>query len=322
MNFSTVKNTAAEGARSFGSMVGQGIMGAAAGAAITGVTVAGQKAYDALTKARDFKNMMQSPWSADLQELHDQAPDKFNAAFTSLRRVNAPLTKDPMLASAYMRRMMQYDPAGATGVMVEALAAKDRAQPSGMMDAAARGAQTGIQHVFQDRANLLHTQHQLDVAHHTEREKLLARETQMRELGGMSFGDLEHSRQMELKGEEGRLRGEEYDRKRKDLLSDQAQREERDAQREQATRDAGRLAFTGESLVPTRGRGRGAGNPVYSPGVGFVGVPAHPGGMPGPTVPLQVPPQRGKGPPGRSAIPDAMSAVGHLLPKDFTPGSP
>lgn len=143
-----------QGLRGFGSLVGRGLEGAAATAVVAGGTLAAQKAYDALTKTRDFKNMMTSPFNDDLAQHHEANPHKFNAAFTSLRTVNPELTRDPMTAGAYMRRVMQYDNAGATGVMVEALAQREKMPLSPLLEASNRGAQAGVAHVFTERANM------------------------------------------------------------------------------------------------------------------------------------------------------------------------
>ncbi len=156
----------------FANMVGRGLEGAAASGAVAAATLGAHHVYDALTKARDFKEMLKSPFNSDLGPLHEQSPDRFNAAFTSLRRVNPALTKDPMVSGAYMRRVMMYDDAGASGVLVEALNQKDRMGTSPMVEALARGNQMGVQHVFQDRANRINDERAVGNAARIEQERM------------------------------------------------------------------------------------------------------------------------------------------------------
>ena len=98
-----------------------GVAGALATAGIAGATVAASKIYDAVTKNRDFRGMLQSPFNADLQSHYESKPKEFNAAFSSLRTLNPEFSKDPMVAGTYMRRMMTYDPGSAGGLIVESL---------------------------------------------------------------------------------------------------------------------------------------------------------------------------------------------------------
>jgi len=179
-----IRDTLARGGRSllgagkgFAGMVGRGLEGAAAAGAVTAAGAAATHVYSSLTKARDFKNMMASPFNSDLKALHEQSPDRFNAAFNSLRKVNAPLTQDPMVAGAYLRRVMMFDDAGATGVMVEALSQKDRMGASPMVDAIARGSQLGVQHVFSDRVNQGAEHRSVGISGKIEQERLKARHT-------------------------------------------------------------------------------------------------------------------------------------------------
>jgi len=135
---------------SLGSAVAQGATGAVASGIIGGAVVAGGKAYDALTKARDFKHMMNSPFNADLQEHASARPEHFNAAFTSLRRTNPNLSKDPMVAGTYMRRMMEFGPTAAGSVLVEALHQRST-NIDPLTDAINRGAQSGVQGALSER---------------------------------------------------------------------------------------------------------------------------------------------------------------------------
>jgi hypothetical protein len=146
--------TIGNAARGFGGLLRDGAAGAAATALVSGATVGASHAYNALTKARDFKQMLASPFNDDLKEYHQASPEKFNAAFTSLRTVNPAITKDPMTAGAYMRRVMQFDNAGATGVLLEAHAARERMPLNPMLEATLRGGSTGVQVGLNDHNNI------------------------------------------------------------------------------------------------------------------------------------------------------------------------
>jgi hypothetical protein len=136
--------------KSFGGIVHKGLEAAAGTAIVGGAVVGGQAAYDYLTKARDYKRMMNSPFNSDLQQFHQERPEHFNAAFTGLRRMNADLTREPMVAGTYMRRMMEFGPTAAGGVLVEALGQRERMQ-SPLQDAIVRGGQAGIQGVLNEQ---------------------------------------------------------------------------------------------------------------------------------------------------------------------------
>lgn len=158
--------------KGFGGMVGRGLEGAAATGIVTGAAAGAHHVYNALTKARDFKEMLSSPFNADLQDVHKNDPTRFNSAFNSLRSVHAPLTQDPMVAGAYMRRIMSYDNAGATGILVEALSQKDRMPANPITEAMARGGQIGVQGVFTNRINQMSDDRQPGVQAAGEKAKL------------------------------------------------------------------------------------------------------------------------------------------------------
>ena len=106
---------------SVGDALAEGAGTAVAGAAVAGVGIAASKVWDAVTKQRDFKQMLSSPFNADLHEHYQSRPKEFNYAFSSLRQMNPEFSKDPMVSGTYMRRMMGFDPTQAGGVLVEAL---------------------------------------------------------------------------------------------------------------------------------------------------------------------------------------------------------
>lgn len=86
---------------------------AAGGLAITGLGVAAQKIMGAITKRRDFNDMM--GLNPDLKDYHNRSPEFFNATYSSLRRINPSYGSDPIIAGAQMRKMMESpDTAGLT----------------------------------------------------------------------------------------------------------------------------------------------------------------------------------------------------------------
>ena len=100
----------AEGMRqAVGTQKGQMELGRAAtrmafGAAAMAAIPAAQKVYDAITKRRDFKEMMQT--SPGLSSVQTENPSLFNAAYSSFRRINPTFAKDPVVAGSYMRKIM------------------------------------------------------------------------------------------------------------------------------------------------------------------------------------------------------------------------
>lgn len=96
-----------------GEAIGSGVGTALGGAAIAGLGMAAMKIRDAIGKRSDFKEMM--TLNADLKGEQEQDPRFFNAAYNSLRRINPEFGRDPIIAGAYMRKMMANpDAAGLT----------------------------------------------------------------------------------------------------------------------------------------------------------------------------------------------------------------
>lgn len=100
-------------------------IGQAAGyaAATAGVTAAGaygmqavQDAYHAITKKRDFRNMLEE--NPDLKE-HPN-PRAVQMGFTSLRTFAPKFSQDPLVAGSYVRRMAE-NPVGMAGIVNEAM---------------------------------------------------------------------------------------------------------------------------------------------------------------------------------------------------------
>ena len=101
--------------------IGGGVRGlgaAAGGAAVAGVGLAASKLYDAATKARDFRQMMEA--NPDLHEAQKSMPEHFNLMYTSLRDMVPQFAKDPLVAGQYMRQMAE-SPGQAGGYIVNAL---------------------------------------------------------------------------------------------------------------------------------------------------------------------------------------------------------
>lgn len=90
------------GAKAFGSAALQGVAAAGASALVAGTVMGAQKAYQALTRERDFKRMMAA--NEDLHVMHQADPRHFNLAFNSLRSMNSDFASDPFVAGAYMRQ--------------------------------------------------------------------------------------------------------------------------------------------------------------------------------------------------------------------------
>jgi hypothetical protein len=76
----------------------------AAGAGVAAVSFGAQKLYDAITKRRDFRLMLEH--NPDLHEHLERDPKFFNQAYSSLRSVNPQFSKEPLIAGNYMRQMM------------------------------------------------------------------------------------------------------------------------------------------------------------------------------------------------------------------------
>ncbi len=125
---------------------------AALGAAALGGVTAGsaavsfgaKKLYDAITKKRDFRLMLEH--NEDLREHLDHDPKFFNQAYSSLRSVNPQFAAEPLIAGNYMRQMMD-SPLSAGGKVELALqGAGQRGSPTldGIMRGVSQGAATGF----------------------------------------------------------------------------------------------------------------------------------------------------------------------------------
>jgi len=128
-----------------GHAAAQGVTTAVAGAGVAGMGLAVSKIYDAMTKKRDFHQMLEA--NPDLMEHHNSDPKRFNQMFSSLRLMNPAFSADPIVAGTYMRRMVE-SPLTAGGVAVESLGHRESAK-SPMVDAFMRGGMEGSKRPYE-----------------------------------------------------------------------------------------------------------------------------------------------------------------------------
>lgn len=142
-----------------GHMVGAlGMAGAAAAAG--GVIGAARHLYDAATKSRDFRTMLEH--NADLAE--HPSPQHVEMAFTTLRTFAPAFSKDPLVAGTYVRQIAE-SPANAGGLILPAMQAQG---PSFLQDMAQQGALQGLK--FKDPKDLMAK----DLEHQTSVERMRA----------------------------------------------------------------------------------------------------------------------------------------------------
>jgi hypothetical protein len=103
-------------------IIGAGTAALGAGAVAGGIYGANHL-YNAATKAHDFRQMLAA--DQQLAALHAENPRLVNQMFSTLRTFNPSFTRDPVVASQYVRHMSE-DPATAGGVAVEALQSRDK----------------------------------------------------------------------------------------------------------------------------------------------------------------------------------------------------
>lgn len=110
------------GSSAMRGLIGTGMAAAGAGTVALGIH-GGQKLYDAATKARDFRAMLQA--DPRIAQMHEENPQRVNQMFSTLRTFNPQFTRDPIVASSYVHKMVE-DPMHAGGVAVEALNFRDK----------------------------------------------------------------------------------------------------------------------------------------------------------------------------------------------------
>lgn len=102
--------------------VGQGAVGLAA----AGLGVAAMKAWQAVRKRKDFRDMLEQ--NPDLAAYQESDPMKFNAHYNSLRKMNPGYAEDPIIAGTMMRQMSMH-PNTAGKVLMEGLESSSRGLP-------------------------------------------------------------------------------------------------------------------------------------------------------------------------------------------------
>lgn len=110
-----------------GKAVGRGAAGAAGALAVAGGAMAAQGIYNAATKSRDFRAMLEE--NPDLAQRQQENPKLFNRMFTTLRTFNPDFSRDPIVAGSYIRQMVE-EPVHAGGKVVETLSFRDKMGPS------------------------------------------------------------------------------------------------------------------------------------------------------------------------------------------------
>lgn len=120
-------------------------VGALATAAVGGLAVAAGKLYDAATKGRDFRRMLEA--NPDLAEHHSQNPGGMNQFFSSLRTMNPAFSRDPLVAGHFMRQMAGIDTQGpgavAGGYLMPAIDARRHFENSPIQQLMMQGASEG-----------------------------------------------------------------------------------------------------------------------------------------------------------------------------------
>jgi hypothetical protein len=100
-------------------------------AGVGGLMGAARQAYNAATKSRDFKAMLDV--YPDLAQHQADNPKMFNQHYSSLRRLNPTFAADPVVAGSYMRQMSEF-PHNAGNVLVQSVGAAPKLQGGGMKD--------------------------------------------------------------------------------------------------------------------------------------------------------------------------------------------
>ena len=109
--------------------------------------MAGHAIYDAATKSRDSKSMLEE--NDDIREMHQNDPRSVNRMFSTLRTFAPEFSADPTVAGAYMRRMVG-NPMGVGEIVTHAIAARHKMLgggtdvSQGIGSAMMQGAQKGM----------------------------------------------------------------------------------------------------------------------------------------------------------------------------------
>lgn len=125
-----------------GEQAGTAALAGVGAAGFAGLVGAAGKLYDAATKSRDFKNMLEA--NPDLHEHLQQDPAGFNRMFTSLRRFSPEFTKEPVVAGSLMRQGMNSHMEDRGNLVMKAQRERPRTQQGPATEAALGGFMKGF----------------------------------------------------------------------------------------------------------------------------------------------------------------------------------
>ena len=128
--------------KSFGGIAGTAAAMGVGAAAFAGAAVAANKMYNAATKSRDFRSMLEA--NPDLKVHLKEDPAGFNRMYTSLRTLAPEFAKEPMVAGHYMRQGMEGPIEGRGGVALNAVQARKPQQMGPASEAAMEGYMKGL----------------------------------------------------------------------------------------------------------------------------------------------------------------------------------
>ena len=133
-------------AKAVGTAAGIAIATPIAGAAVGGIGDLAGMAYNAITKKRDFNQMLE--FNQDLRQMHKQDPKMVNAAFSTLRRINPKYSRDPLVAGAFVRNLNEA-PEGAFNAANTAASARmpETMMQQGYMGNIGKGTEMGMKHL-------------------------------------------------------------------------------------------------------------------------------------------------------------------------------
>jgi hypothetical protein len=138
-------------ASDLGRMFLGGLGAGAATAAVAGAAIGAKHIYQAATKSRDFKQMLE--FDPELKQMHRENPKYINAGFSTLRRLNPEFSSDPMVSSAFVKNVAMGETAGAFNLAQEAL--RSRPDPSALEEAFVSGARTGVEQSMKGQQDVM-----------------------------------------------------------------------------------------------------------------------------------------------------------------------
>lgn len=123
-----------------GLAVGGALAASSAGVAALGA--AAEKIYNAITKKRDFDNMLEA--NPHLRAYQEATPEEFTRMFSALRTMNPDFTKDPLVAGAYMAKAMEQPVETRGFTAVDALRLRQPKRPGPFTETALSGFARGL----------------------------------------------------------------------------------------------------------------------------------------------------------------------------------